>query len=96
MYVVIRRFRHMRSMPEAARRAENGIGQVLKQVPGFQGYHVFDAGDGGGGSISLFDSREAAIEANARASAWAQASLIDLIDGDPEITVGEILATVDP
>ena len=31
MYMVIRKFKRMRSVAEAARRAESGIGQVLKQ-----------------------------------------------------------------
>jgi hypothetical protein len=52
MYLVIRKFNHVSSMAEAARRTESGIGQVLKQSPGFQGYDVFDAGDGVGGSVS--------------------------------------------
>ena len=46
MYVVIRKFNRMRSVAEAARRAESGLGQMLKQTPGFQGYCVFDAGEG--------------------------------------------------
>ena len=53
MYVIIRKFNHMRSVPEAARRAESGIGQMLKQSPGFQGYYVFDAGNGIGCEILL-------------------------------------------
>lgn len=96
MYVVIRQFHRIHSMREAARRAESGIGQMLKQSPGFQGYYVFDAGDGGGGSITLFDSQEAAIAANEKALSWIRASLVDLIDGDPDITVGTILAAVKP
>jgi len=35
MYVVIRKFNRMRSVAEAARRAESGLGQMLKQTPGF-------------------------------------------------------------
>jgi len=96
MYVVIRKFSKMRSVPEAARRAESGIGQILRQSPGFQGYHVFDCGNGGGGSITLFDSRDAALEANEKALMWIRASLADLIQGEPEITAGDILATVKP
>jgi hypothetical protein len=69
MYLVIRKFSHVSSVAEAARRAESGIGQVLKQSPGFQGYYVFDAGDGVGGSVTLFESREAAIAANEKALA---------------------------
>jgi len=70
MYLVIRKFSHVSSVAEAARRAESGIGQVLKQSPGFQGYYVFDAGHGVGGSVTLFESRQAAIAANEKALAW--------------------------
>jgi hypothetical protein len=34
MYLVIRKFNHMRSPTEGARRAEIGSGQLLKQSPG--------------------------------------------------------------
>lgn len=94
MYVVIRKFNHMSSVAEAARRAESGIGQLLKQSPGFRGYYVFDAGSGVGGSVTFFETREAALEANERALAWIRASLVDVIDGEPEVTMGEILVTV--
>ena len=96
MYAVIRKFSRMSSVAEAARRAESGLGQMLKQMPGFQGYWVFDAGDGVGGSISLFENRESALAANEKALAWIRASLTDVIDGEPEITMGEVLATVTP
>jgi hypothetical protein len=96
MYMIIRKFNHMRSVPEAARRAESGLGQLLKHSPGFQGYYVFDAGNGIGGSVTLFDSREAALAANEKALAWIRASLADLVQGEPEITTGEVLATVMP
>ncbi|MBJ6128449.1 hypothetical protein [Microvirga splendida] len=94
MYLVIRKFNHVSSVAEAARRAESGIGQVLKQSPGFQGYYVFDAGDGVAGSVSLFESREAASAANEKALAWIRASLVDVVNGEPEITMGEVLAIV--
>jgi len=94
MYMVIRRFSHMRSVAQAARRAETGLGQILKRSPGFQGYYVFDAGDGVGGSVTLFNTREAALEANEKALAWIQLSLADLIEGEPEITAGEVLCAI--
>ncbi|RDI59124.1 hypothetical protein [Microvirga subterranea] len=96
MYVVIRKFAHMRSVPEAARRAESGIGQLMRQAPGFHGYYVFDAGNGVAGSITLFESRETAVAANDKALAWIRASLADLIQGEPEITSGEVLVAVEP
>jgi hypothetical protein len=94
MYMVIRKFKRMRSVAEAARRAESGIGQMLKQAPGFQSYYVFDAGDGAGGSVTLFESKEAALAANEQALAWIRGSLLDVIDGEPEITIGEVLITI--
>jgi hypothetical protein len=94
MYLVIRKFTQMRSVTEAARRAESGLGQLLKQSPGFQGYYVFDAGNGIGGSVTMFDSKEAAVAANEKALAWIRGSLVDIINGEPEITMGEVLAVV--
>jgi len=92
--MTIRKFSRMRSVPEAARRAETGIGQILKRSPGFQGYYVFDAGGGVGGSVTLFESKETALAANEKALAWVRASLSDLLDGEPEITTGEVLVAI--
>ena len=94
MYVVIRRLNHMHSVAEAARRAESGLGQLLKQSHGFLGYYVFDAGKGIGGSVTMFDSKEAALAANEKALAWIRASLIDVIAGEPDATIGEVLTVV--
>ena len=96
MFVIIRRFTRMRSVSEAARRAESGIGQMLKQAPGFRGYYVFDGGNGVGGSVTLFESRDQALAANGQALAWIRSSLSDLLDREPEITAGEVLAIVVP
>jgi len=94
MYLVIRKFNHVSSVADAARRAESGIGQLLKQSPGFLGYYVFDAGNGVGGSVTMFDTREDATAANEKALAWIRESLMDVIKGEPEVTVGEVLAVV--
>jgi hypothetical protein len=96
MYLVIRKFSRMRTVEEAARRAESGIGQLMKQASGFLGYYIFDAGDGVAGSVTLFETREAAEAANQQALAWIQGSLGDLIEGEPEVIAGEVLAAVTP
>jgi hypothetical protein len=96
MYVVIRKFAHIHNVHEAARRAESGIGQILRRSPGFQGYYVFDGGNGVAGSVTLFDNRENAVAANEKALSWVRASLADLVQGEPEITAGEVLAVVGP
>jgi hypothetical protein len=96
MYVVIRKFTGLRSVTAAARRAESGLGMLMKQCAGFHGYYIFDGGDGVGGSVTLFEDREAALAANEKALAWVRASLLDLVENDPEIITGEVLAAVTP
>jgi hypothetical protein len=44
----------------------------------------------------MFEDKEAALVANAKALAWIRASLVDVIDGEPDITMGEVLAVVSP
>jgi hypothetical protein len=95
MYVVIRKFNNMRAVDEAARRAEAGIGPLLRQAPGFRAYYVCDGGHGIGFSVSLFESRAAAAtEASAKALLWIKENLADLYEGQPEVTSGEVLASV--
>lgn len=95
MYVVIRSFKKVHSMDEAARRAQSGLGEILKRIPGFGGYYVFDAGQGVGGSITYFETKEAADEASEASLAWIRASLADQIEGDPDIIVAKIMASVE-
>ncbi|MDB5546457.1 MAG: hypothetical protein JWO64_3606 [Hyphomicrobiales bacterium] len=91
MHMVIRKFPHLHSVRDAAQRAETGLVAILRKAPGFEGYCIFDAGGGVGGSVTFFKDRESAVAANARALVWIAESLPDLYDGEPEILVGEIL-----
>ncbi len=95
MYVVIRKFRGMRTTDEAARRVIEGLGPILRQAPGFRAYHVFEDSQGGGGSVSLFESREAAEAANEKAIAWVRENLAEFYDGGPpEVIMGEVRGSV--
>jgi hypothetical protein len=95
MYVIIRRFRTMKEMDEVARHAMAGLAPVLKDAPGFIGYHVFREDRGGGGSITLFESREAAEAAHERALGWIRDNLADLYDGQPpDVTKGDVLGSM--
>jgi hypothetical protein len=98
MYAVIRKFSNMRNVEEAGRRAEAGLAPILRQSPGFRGYYVVNAGNNGGASISLFESQEAAEQAQKKAMAWIGENLADLAGGEPEIIAGQVLvsATAQP
>jgi hypothetical protein len=93
MYAVVRRIK-MHSIDEAARRAADGLGPVFKQSPGFVAYHVVQFGEDSGGSVTLFETRAAAEEANQKALTWIRENLADLADGEPEVLQGEVLASV--
>ncbi len=93
MYAVIRKLR-MRSVDEAGRRAIDGLGPILKQSPGFIGYHVVKFGNDTGVSISLFETREAAQAAHAKALGWIRENLAEFTEGEPEIIEGEVLGSV--
>jgi hypothetical protein len=94
MFVVIRTFRNVRSVPQAVQRAETGIGQIMKKSPGFLSYHVFGSDDGTCGSITTFTDAASAAEANEKALVWIRASLADLIDGEPSVVTGDILVSL--
>ena len=61
MFIVARKYRLKGSANEAARRIGTDLVPILKGVPGLQAYYAFDDGDGTGGSVSLFESEEAAL-----------------------------------
>jgi hypothetical protein len=94
MYAVVRKFNQMRSIDEAGRRAADGLGPMLQQSPGFIAYYVVRFGDQVGGSITLFETQNAAQDAHRKALNWIRSNLSDLIEGEPEVMAGEVLAAV--
>lgn len=95
MYIIIRRYTKVRSVADAARRAKSGIGQMLRESRGFKSYYVLDGGEGVGVAVMIFEDRESATAANKRVLEFVQASLHDLILGDPEIISGEVLVNIE-
>ena len=95
MYAFIRKYTKVRSVADAARRAKSGIGQILRESPGFKSYYVLDGGEGVGVAVMIFKDRESAKAANDKILDFAQASLHDLNLGDPEIIAGEVLIEIE-
>ena len=95
MYATMRKYRGMRSVAEAAKRAEKDLAPVLKKLSGFQGYYIMDCGDGVVVSVSVFDTRESALASNEKAAAFVKSKLADLVgDAKPEISAGEVRVSV--
>jgi hypothetical protein len=95
MYIFLRKFTHVRSVADAARRAKSGIGQILKGSQGFRSYYVLDGGEGVGVAVMIFEDRESANAANEKVLEFVKASLHDLELGDPEIIAGEVLLNIE-
>ena len=95
MYMFIRKYTKVRSVADAARRAKSGIGQILRQSHGFRSYYVMDGGEGVGVAVMIFEDRDSAHAANDKVLEFVQASMHDLILGDPEIIAGEVLMNIE-
>ena len=91
MFVVIRRYAAGARASEVARRVGEGLVPILTKLPGFRAYYCFVGEDGRPVSVSIVDSRAAAVAANERAREWVAANMADLIPDSPEIAMGEML-----
>jgi hypothetical protein len=62
----------------------------VQEIDGFVGYYVIDGGDGMAVSVTVGETADAVAESTKRAGAWVRDSAADLVDGAPEVTVGEV------
>lgn len=71
MQIVFRRYRvRLGALDVVARQAKTTLVPLLRQVPGFGGYYLANAGDGTVASIGLFDTPEAAAAGDSVAEQW--------------------------
>ena len=91
MFVVIRRYAAGARAGEVARRVGEGLVPILTRLPGFRAYYCFVGEDGRPVSVSIVESRAAAVAANERARGWVAANMADLIPDPPEVAMGEML-----
>ncbi len=89
MFVSIRKYRMLGPMDELVRKVEAEFVPILREVPGFRGYHVIDCGNSQIVSVSIFDSRDSALASNDKARGWVERSISHLVQGPPEVTAGE-------
>jgi len=95
MYMFVRKYTKVHSVADAARRAKSGIGQILRKSHGFRSYYAMDGGEGVGVAVMIFEDSESANAANEKVLEFVQASMHDLILGDPEIIAGEVLMNIE-
>ncbi len=79
---------------ELAKRVQEEFLPMMRDLPGFAGYYVVDAGDGRIASITVCDDQAAVEESTRRAADWVQERLAGLItSGPPEVLMGDTVVS---
>ena len=95
MHAILRRYEGVESSRtvELARKVDENLIPKLKELPGFSGYYLIEAGNGVMTSISLFDTAEQADKSSRIASNWVRDEKLETaLPNAPKITFGEVVA----
>jgi hypothetical protein len=89
MHASIRRYR-VRDIDALVSKVEDEFADQVKEIDGFVGYYVIDGDDGTVASVTVGETAEAVAESTKRAADWVRESASDLVEGQPEVTVGQV------
>jgi hypothetical protein len=89
VHASVRRYR-VRDIETLVGKIEDEFVEQVKGIDGFVGYYVIDGGDGTAASVTVGETAEAVAESTRRAGNWVRENAADLVDGAPEVTVGEV------
>jgi hypothetical protein len=89
MHASVRRYR-VRDIDTLVSRVEDEFVDQVKEIDGFVGYYVIDGDDGTVASVTVGDTAQAVAESVRLAAAWVRDSIADVVEGEPEVTVGEV------
>jgi hypothetical protein len=93
MYAAIRKYSLIPvSIKEVMRRIEGGFLPLISETPGFFAYYALKVRENELVTISIFDTLAEAQESTPLALDWVQKYIADLVQGDPEVTVGRVFA----
>jgi hypothetical protein len=94
MHAILRRYEGVESgrTVELTRKVDENLIPKLKELPGFSGYYLIEAGNGVMTSISLFDTAEQADKSSRIASNWVRDEKLETaLPNAPKITFGEVV-----
>jgi hypothetical protein len=89
MHASVRRYK-VRDIDALVDKVESEFVDQVKDIDGFVGYYVIDGGDGTAASVTVGETADAVAESTRRAANWVRDSASDLVEGTPEVTVGEV------
>jgi len=94
MHASVRRYR-VRDIDTLVSRVEDEFVDQVKEIEGFVGYYVIDGDDGTVASVTVGDTAQAVAESVRLAAAWVRDSVADIVEGEPDVTVGEVRVSVE-
>jgi len=89
MYAAVRKY-PVSDVEALVKKVEDEFVEQVKVVDGFVGYYVIDGGDGTATSVTVGETAEAVEESTRRAADWVKESASDVVDGEPDVTAGEV------
>ena len=98
MHVTIRRYEGVDAARtnEVVERVNETLVPQLRELPGFSGYYLLDAGNGVLSSLGLFETSEQAEQSTTLVSKWMTEQNFDsVIPNAPKITSGKVVAHSD-
>ena len=98
MHATIRRYEGVDTtrMNEVIGKANETLVPQLRELPGFSGYYLIDAGNGVLSSCGLFETSEQADESKNLVTKWiSDENFNTVIPNSPKITSGKIVAHSD-
>ena len=77
---------------ELIKMVDEGLVPKLRELPGFNGYSLIDAGDGVVTSVGFFDTPAQADESTRIAASWLREQKLDAVfSASPKITSGDVV-----
>jgi hypothetical protein len=94
MHATIRRYESIDQSrkDEVLKNVDENLLPALKDLPGFNGYSVIDAGDGILTSVGFFDTPAQADESTRIASNWLREQKLETaLPNPPKVTTGDVV-----
>ena len=89
MHAAVRRYR-VNDIDALVSKVESEFVDQVKEIDGFVGYYVIDGDDGTAASVTVGETAEAVAESTKLAADWVRENAADLVEGNPDVTVGEV------
>ena len=94
MHATIRRYESIDQSrkSEVLKKVDENLLPLLKDLPGFNGYSLIDAGDGVMTSVGFFDTEAQADESTRIAGSWLREQKLETaLPNPPKITSGDVV-----